>query len=80
MWAWFIGTKAGRIVLEIGAVIALLSGIALKFYFAGKRVEKAKQTQENLENLRKRSKSDEEVNSMPADARRNELSGWVRDE
>lgn len=77
---WFLGTKIGR-GLATAAGIAVAAAILFwRVFTAGKDAEAAKQAQASLENLRNRSKTDDEIARMPADARKRRLAEWVSDD
>ena len=77
--AWLAGSKVGRWISTALLIIASLSLFAARFYAKGKEAEKAKQTQEALNRLRRRMKSDETIARMSAAERRRRLSDdWSR--
>ena len=77
--AWLAGSKAGRWISAALLIIASLSLFAGHFFIKGKEAAKARQTQEALNRLRGRMKSDETIARMSAAERRRRLSDdWSR--
>nr|WP_321464021.1 hypothetical protein [uncultured Cohaesibacter sp.] len=72
--AWLAGSKARRWIAVALLTAASLSLFAARFYVRGKEAEKTKQTQEALNRLRERIKSDETIARMSASERRHRLS------
>lgn len=75
---WFLGTKVGR-WLATAAGIAVAAGLLFwRVFTAGRSAEAAKQNKASLENLRKRSMTDDEIARMSDDQRRKRLADWVQ--
>jgi hypothetical protein len=76
--SWLVGNPIGRVVAIVGISIALLAVVIRLSRQDGAAAAKSEVTRLNLEALRDRIAVDEEVRSMPADKRREELRKWVR--
>lgn len=77
---WLAESKIGRFVGGALALIGFVVAIYFKGRAVGKTTEQQKQDHQSLQNLRSRKGSDEEVDQMGADARRDELHTWVPDD
>ncbi len=79
-WLSFLGSRLGRYVAGAFMIAAGIGFALLKAFSAGAEQERAKQAHESLKNLRKRVKTDDEIDKMPDSSVRDELDGWVRDD
>lgn len=84
MWSavlnWFLGSRVGKALAAVFGVAILLIGAYFKGRSEAKASLKAKANEKSLENLRNRSKVDEENAAKTPSARRDELGRWVRDD
>jgi hypothetical protein len=76
--SWLVGNSIGRVVAIAGISISLLFVVIRLSRQDGIKAAQAEVTRMNLEALRERIAVDEEVRSMPAEQRREELRKWVR--
>jgi hypothetical protein len=74
--AFLANTWLGR------AAVALFgaAGIFVSAYLRGRAAAKASQAEQTLKNMKKREETDEKISNLSPDARRRELSKWVRDD
>lgn len=76
--AWLIGSSLGR-MLFAGLLSTLVVGLIVWSIFKkGADSEKLKQAAKNLEHMKARMKTDEEISRLPPDARRDKLREWAR--
>jgi len=78
LFAWFLGTKVGRILLAVGAASVAIGAALLKAFLAGKASERAKQDRADLEAHVDREKKDDEVAKLGAPDVNSRLDRWVR--
>lgn len=76
---WFATSKTGRTLAAIGASVLGALLILWRVFAAGKAAQAAKHDRASLDNLRKRSATDDKVNRMDSGDRRRELGKWMRD-
>jgi hypothetical protein len=67
-----------RLIWIFAALIAVLAAIGAVFR-AGARAQKNRQDRASLDNLRDRTKIDDQVSSRPLDDVRSDLNLWVRE-
>lgn len=79
MIAWLLGTRLGRWLAIAGAAALALGVALLRAFQLGKASERAKHDRQSLENLRNRSRVDDEVARMSDADRRKRLGRWVSD-
>lgn len=77
--AWLLGSALGRKVALGGMIAVAIAFGVWRIFAAGEAKERAKQAEASLKNLRTRIKTDDEISSLSADARRRKLSEWVSD-
>jgi hypothetical protein len=75
MWAFL----QPRLIAIGAAVLAVLAGLAAVFR-AGQTSARLKQTKASLDALRSRSKTDDQVSSLPDSSVRERLDRWVPDD
>lgn len=80
LWIWIVNSKIGRAVAAVLGFITLLVVFYWKAYSDGKSKVRTQQNEENLKNLRDRSKTDDEIAGLPTAERRKRLGQWVRDD
>jgi len=78
--SWLLGSKAGRITALIGLSLISAFFIIRIAYKKGEAFQITKQQLESLNALRERIRSDDTITKLSPDARRRELSKWVRDD
>jgi hypothetical protein len=75
--SWLVGSKLGR-ALAVGAVVAGVVVLALaKAFTAGQARERARQARANLDALKTRIRTDDDLARLSAAERRNRLKSWV---
>ena len=79
MFAWFLTSKVGRTIIAVGAAALAALGVVAHVFNAGRRREKQKAVDNTLRHVEKKRASDEAVDRLPADARRDRLRKWSRD-
>lgn len=80
IFGWFISTRVGRWLAAGGAAALAVGLLLLRAFAAGKKVERQAADKASLTNLQARNETDESISIMSPDTRRNQLSGWVRDD
>jgi len=73
-----LGTKLGRTISTGLIILAIVALVMSTMYRMGKRSARVEQELQNLNAIRERIKTDEEVRSMSAADRRATLKRWVR--
>jgi hypothetical protein len=76
---WVAGTRMGRAVAKVGAIVVGVLFVLWRVFAAGKKSAFADMDKASLENLRNRSAKNEEIADLSAGSRRSELSKWMRD-
>ena len=64
---WFATSKTGRIIAAVGGALLAIGVALLKAFNDGRQAERAKQDQQSLDNLRSRTESDAEINTLNRD-------------
>lgn len=77
--AWLTGSKIGRYVAGAGIVAVIVSVVLWRTFAAGKKSAELDQKIGQLDALREKVKTDEEIRDMSAAERREQLAKWVRD-
>ena len=72
-----LGSRLGRYALAVLFVLSIAGLSILAVFKKGQESEKMKQKARELENLRKRIKTDDEISRMSPDARRERLRKWA---
>jgi len=76
--SWLVGNPVGRVVAVVGiAVTAIWIAYQIGRKDGVDRI-RLQQAQHNLDALRDRVSTDEEIRKMPPNRRREELARWVR--
>ena len=78
MASWLITSALGRMILYGVLTVGTLGLITWAIFKKGVDAEKLKQAAKNLEHLKERIKTDEEITSLSPDARRERLREWAR--
>lgn len=73
---WFATSKTGQTIAAVFAALGLIGVAALKVFSAGKAAERSKQDKQSLENLRDRTRIDDEVKTLGRDELGDRLSRW----
>ena len=80
IWAriilWFTTSKAGQTILAVLGAAAAIGIAVLKVFNAGKASERGKQDKQSLENLRDRTRIDDEVKTLGRDELGDRLDRW----
>jgi len=79
LWAWFLGTRAGRFAAGALAIVVIAGAAFLQALAMGRAQQRASDAADRLKGISNRRASDEAVDRMDAGARRRELDGWMRD-
>jgi len=75
-----LGSKWGRGTIGIALVLFVVGLVVWKAFQSGVNKEKADASIRIVENLRTKLEVDKELQAMPADARRDALRKWVRND
>lgn len=75
----FLGSKWGRGSVGVILILVVTGLVVWKAFQAGVSKEKIDAQIRTVDNLRTKLEVDKELQSMPADARRDALRKWVRD-
>ena len=82
MWlsigTWLVGSKAGRIAATVALSLVMAGLIVVSAFRKGETAEKARQQTATLDAIRKKVASDDEIDRLPAAARRERLRQWAR--
>lgn len=73
---WFAGSKVGRVLAAVGALLLAVGVTALQIFSAGKRAERSAQDRAALEAMRDRQRTEDQVARLPRPARADRLKEW----
>jgi hypothetical protein len=80
IWArvilWFTTSKTGQTILAVLGAVGAITIAALKVFSAGRAAERSKQDKQSLENLRDRTRIDDEVKTLGRNELGDRLNRW----
>lgn len=77
--AWLAGSRLGRGVAVVLLALVAFSAAIARAFLQGRQAAEIDQKKQALDNLRNRISTDEELDRLPPDARRDRLRQWARD-
>ena len=80
MTSWFLTTRLGRYIAAGGAIATAIGLALFRAFMAGRKAEREKQIRASLENLRNRTRKNEEIGNLSEPDVDRRLDRWVSDD